>query len=1067
MGRKIISLVSSILVLAMAGNVFGAAYLWDYGDWTNAYWNSPNNWDPDGIPTAADTAEVAADVGDANMPVIPPDYNAVADSVTVSSSIFQTNNPILTVQGNLTVGTQIFVGSWWWQGARGTLILEPGINFDLTGNPGRAWIGYRAEGDLIMKGGNWVLNELELARGDDCEPYPPKDDWVTPGAAIAYFDDGKITVNDFFTMRMGYPSCGGAGAVQWPDSNGHLDVNLGTLIIVADSKTQIDQYVADGWITAYGDRYDPCFPPADSNLYRPGIDPNNFWMPKRASVLVDYDIRNRAQTTLTAYLAGKGEAYNLIPVYGARGVVLAPTLTWSPGDYVKYGGLYKGVPDAKRGNGHHLFIHTNKTYIDGANLNYPTGTQYGHIVGAQDANTFSIAASYPGGLLKLDTDYYWCVIEANDANVAPIQWTYRSMSNVFRTVGGRAANPNPGNGAVLEYYLGEALDVNMTWNRGYFAADVNGHDVYLGTNFNDVNDSNVSYDPNGVYKGRQTAQLYHLDNLKLGQTYYWRIDEVNDPCLWKGTTWNFTVAPYRIADDFGYSGDAELRAAWVTNDTSTYPCAYYGDGGTVYADGGTMQFVYDNDDGPFPGGYDYYSEAGHTYPGPGIDWTQGDATQDVKALVISFQGVADNNDDPNYDRMYIAVEDASGNIGMVLQDNPSAQKNTSWQEWNIDLRDFSDAGVNLTAVKHVYIGFGVRCNWWGGNPGGHGTVWFDNMRLYIPRCLGTSGFRQLGDLNGNCMVDRADLDLMATDWLKKDELIVASNPGSNGLVVQYQFDEIAGPNAYDASGHNLTGTAMSYYADANIDPCDPNKLYPRYVSNAWATGGGFSGGCIDLNGSFGVSAPNNVYDYIGNQISVSVWINCPPEHPMWTDWRPLFNNDQGSLTAWCPTPQSSTFFFPNFVHWICGRSDPNTFDTTIVWGGEDSDFVGWNNYVFVKDSDANYMKIYHNGDQVSQSDASIARYPVGDANNLWIGTSGGTAQFWVGKIDDFRIYNRVLTHNEMVYLAKYSSKYYPLTSQANLSDKETMGSKWVNFKDLSVLAEDWMQADLWPLGSLP
>jgi hypothetical protein len=102
-----------------------------------------------GIPTIADTAEISADLGDANQPVITADVNAFSDSVTVSSGIFQTFNPILTVYGNLTMNQNLFVGSWFWT-ARGTIILKPGSSVSMPGTPGRAWIGYKFEaGDKL------------------------------------------------------------------------------------------------------------------------------------------------------------------------------------------------------------------------------------------------------------------------------------------------------------------------------------------------------------------------------------------------------------------------------------------------------------------------------------------------------------------------------------------------------------------------------------------------------------------------------------------------------------------------------------------------------------------------------------------------------------------------------------------------------------------------------------------------------------------------------------------------------------------------------------------------------
>jgi regulation of enolase protein 1 (concanavalin A-like superfamily) len=88
-------------------------------------------------------------------------------------------------------------------------------------------------------------------------------------------------------------------------------------------------------------------------------------------------------------------------------------------------------------------------------------------------------------------------------------------------------------------------DTNLGWTPGEFAV---AHDVYFGTTFADVNSASrtaakgllasqgqaeTTYDPTGV--------------LAYGQTYYWRVDEVNKPAdntIFKGDTWSFTVEPY-------------------------------------------------------------------------------------------------------------------------------------------------------------------------------------------------------------------------------------------------------------------------------------------------------------------------------------------------------------------------------------------------------------------------------------------------------------------------------------------------------------------------------------------
>ncbi|MCX5647365.1 MAG: discoidin domain-containing protein [Phycisphaerae bacterium] len=72
--------------------------------------------------------------------------------------------------------------------------------------------------------------------------------------------------------------------------------------------------------------------------------------------------------------------------------------------------------------------------------------------------------------------------------------------------------------------------------------------MYLGKTFADVNDAGRT-NPKGVLASQgQTAVTYDPDGLlEYGQTYYWRIDEVNqapDNTIFKGPVWSFTVEPY-------------------------------------------------------------------------------------------------------------------------------------------------------------------------------------------------------------------------------------------------------------------------------------------------------------------------------------------------------------------------------------------------------------------------------------------------------------------------------------------------------------------------------------------
>ncbi len=91
-------------------------------------------------------------------------------------------------------------------------------------------------------------------------------------------------------------------------------------------------------------------------------------------------------------------------------------------------------------------------------------------------------------------------------------------------------------------------DTVLSWTPGPYAKT---HNVYFGTNFDDVNTASVAT-PKGVLAAQQDANSYDAPGvLQYGQTYYWRVDEVNAPptdsTLFKGETWSFTVEPVAYA----------------------------------------------------------------------------------------------------------------------------------------------------------------------------------------------------------------------------------------------------------------------------------------------------------------------------------------------------------------------------------------------------------------------------------------------------------------------------------------------------------------------------------------
>ncbi len=116
-----------------------------------------------------------------------------------------------------------------------------------------------------------------------------------------------------------------------------------------------------------------------------------------------------------------------------------------------------------------------------------------------------------------------------------------------------------------------------------------------------------------------------------------------------------------------------------------------------------------------------------------------DATCEAKFSNVSFPntsvgpqwadqdvGMLSNEAEP----MYVTLGDGSGTAATVYHGDSDAALIDSWTEWTIDLKEFGDAGVVLTDVSRLAIGFGGPDS---PESGGSGLMYFDDIRLYLPR----------------------------------------------------------------------------------------------------------------------------------------------------------------------------------------------------------------------------------------------------------------------------------------------------------------------------------------------
>ena len=143
-----------------------------------------------------------------------------------------------------------------------------------------------------------------------------------------------------------------------------------------------------------------------------------------------------------------------------------------------------------------------------------------------------------------------------------------------------AHSPNPANGAI--YTLTYAT---LGWTPSDKAVS---HDVYMGENFDDVNDGTGD-----TFRVNQTGTFYvagltgwaYPDGLVPGTTYYWRIDEVNDAdpnSPWKGQVWSFMIPSMKAYDpipgDRSHFVDTEnLILNWTTGLGAVFHTVYFSD----------------------------------------------------------------------------------------------------------------------------------------------------------------------------------------------------------------------------------------------------------------------------------------------------------------------------------------------------------------------------------------------------------------------------------------------------------------------------------------------------------
>ena len=322
---------------------------------------------------------------------------------------------------------------------------------------------------------------------------------------------------------------------------------------------------------------------------------------------------------------------------------------------------------------------------------------------------------------KLEESTEVDAVETTEDEVDLETLTEEEIAQIMRGNLSRAWNPSPkrGSGVDVEQAAG------LSFNAGDGAV---AHDVYLGTTPVAVENALADASVSPEYLGRyEETSVDVADQVQMGRTYYWRVDEIgSDGALTKGRVWSFNVVDYLVLEDFESYDDADnpVFNTWMdgfSEDSGNGTGSVVGHLNPPYmetenAHGGVGQSV------PFRYNNRGISRLAYSEMSRTFETAQDFTRLGITHLQLSFY--ADIINDPG--RLYVALEDASGQVADVAHPDESMLAVLGWHDWNAALSDF--AGIDLQAIKVIHLGVGNRSN---PTAGGTGDLLFDDILLTV------------------------------------------------------------------------------------------------------------------------------------------------------------------------------------------------------------------------------------------------------------------------------------------------------------------------------------------------
>jgi hypothetical protein len=587
------------------------------------------------------------------------------------------------------------------------------------------------------------------------------------------------------------------------------------------------------------------------------------------------------------------------------------------------------------------------------------------------------------------------------------------------TLAYKAAMPDPAN-----YAVDVDHDVTLSWLPGESVKSSGGHVLYFGTSPEDVSET---ASPMQVLD----TNSYSLTGLELGVQYYWRVDQIDESeNVYTGSIWRFTVADYLVIDDFEkYQND--IDSYWTAGGSSG---ADVDESQIIFRSGvQSMELSYNNGTAPF------YSEASLSAAdmGTGSDWQQ----MDVQALTIYLAGTylgSENNaaqpvyaeisDGTSTARFY--YEDENGNIDFQATKFLGTETGPQIKAFNIALQDIASGGVNLSSIASLTIGVGSKDD---PAEAGYGSVYVDDIRLYVPRCVAAEGPQ--GDFNGDCIFDTNDIELFAGEWLAEEYYVTGQALDTTGLIVYYTMEDVSSTTINDSSGN---GFNADMYLDASV----------VYDSTRGSNVLEFDGyGFAEITGSETQEAFK-----LSEALTISMWINPNGSE----DWARIIYKP-GAYGVDLPGGWAGD----TLLFYCAGTGVGN-------WGDLAGGYVPdnqWHHIACVFDINSSPAKMAFYIDGVL-TESAVPSEPIDTSKTFSVTIGQDRPSFedtqYRGMVDEIMLFNRALSEEEVAGLAVGAGNQQLQPLNELQEEMDSSGNGRIDLPDLGEAAAEWLTEKLWP-----